>query len=233
VGGNLIRLQDAEGRTYLYDQFPEVKPYLFFTSHIGGAEPIAFWPSAEDPFEALEEVTVERVEEGSWAGVRASWVVQRRERLRGQRYSVSYLVLPGCPVIRVRLAHENPTPRRLRWVGGLMLNLALQGDLEETVLHVPGGTQSWTRHRTPMPFFGQPDVRQPWAWAGKEDSSLTMFVPRGELGSIAVLDLGALIAGLMFVELETGPLGFDEIEFGLALNQPREQTQELIQALEV
>jgi ribosomal protein S18 acetylase RimI-like enzyme len=233
VGGNLIRLQDAEGRTYLYDQFPEVKPYLFFTSHIGGAEPIAFWPSAEDPFEALEEVTVERVEEGSWAGVRASWVVQRRERLRGQRYSVSYLVLPGCPVIRVRLAHENPTPRRLRWVGGLMLNLALQGDLEETVLHVPGGTQSWTRHRTPMPFFGQPDVRQPWAWAGKEDSSLTMFVPRGEPGSIAVLDLGALIAGLMFVELETGPLGFDEIEFGLALNQPRERTQELIQALEV
>jgi len=232
VGGNLIRLQDAEGRTYLYDQFPEVKPYLFFTSHIGGVEPIAFWPSAEDPFEALEQVAVETVEEGLWRGARASWAVEKRERLRGQCYSVSYLVLPGCPVIRIRLAHENPTPRRLRWVGGLMLNLALQGDLEQTVLHVPGGTQSWTRHRTPMPFFGQPDVRQPWAWAGKKDSSLTMFVPRGQSGSAAVLDVGAMIAGLMFVELETGPLGRDEIEFGLALDQPRERTQELIQALE-
>jgi len=88
VGGNLIRLQDAEGRTFLYDQFPEVKPYLFFTSHIGGIEPLAFWPSADDPFEALEQVTVETVSKGTWRGACASWVVRNRERLRGQRYSV-------------------------------------------------------------------------------------------------------------------------------------------------
>jgi ribosomal protein S18 acetylase RimI-like enzyme len=232
VGGNLIRLQDAEGRTFFYDQFPEVRPYLFFTSHIGGVEPLAFWPSTGDPFEALEQVTVEVAEEGSWRGARASWVVENRERLRGQRYSVSYLALPGCPVIRVRLAHENPTPRRLRWIGSLLLNLALQGDLEGTVLHVPGGTQAWTRRRAPVPFLGQPDMRQPWAWVGKGDSSLTLFVPQGQPGSVAALDVGALIAGLMLSELETGPLGHNAIEFGLALNQPKGRTQELMQALE-
>jgi len=136
-------------------------------------------------------------------------------------------------VIRVRLAHENPTSRRLRWIGSLLLNLSLQGGLEGTVLHVPGSTQAWTRQRTPMPFLGQANVRHPWVWAGKGESSLTMFAPQGQQGSVAALDVGPLIAGLMLSELETGPLGRNAIEFGLALNQPRERTQELIQALGV
>ncbi|HUT20249.1 MAG TPA: hypothetical protein VM366_13925, partial [Anaerolineae bacterium] len=233
VGGNLIRLQDAEGRSFLYDHFPEVKPHLFFSHHIGGVEPLVFWPRDDDPFEVPEVVTVRAIEEGGWRGAEARWTVTHREKLRGQRYSLAYLVLPGCPLVRMRLGHENPTPRRLRWVSSLLLNLSLQGDPEGTVLHVPGGTQSWTRHRTPMPFFGQADVQQPWAWAAKDGTSLTMFAPQGSPGSVAMLDLGPVMAALLVSELETGPMGRNTIEFGLALNQPPERTQELIQALAV
>ena len=230
VGGNLIRLQDAEGRPYLYDHFPEVRPHHFFSYHIGGVEPVVFWPRDDDPFEVPEVVTVGAIEEGGWRGAEARWTVTHREKLRGQRYSLTYLVVPGCPLVRIRLGHENPTPRRLRWVGGLLLNLSLQGDLEGTVLHIPGGTQSWTRHRTPMPFFGQADIRQPWAWAAREGTSLTMFAPQGSPGSVATLDLGPVMAALLVSELETGPMGQNGVEFGLALNQPPERTDELIRA---
>lgn len=230
VGGNLIRLQDAEGRSFLYDHFPEVKPYVFLSHHIGGVEPLVFWPRNDDPFEEPEAVTVEPIADGAWRGTEASWTVTHRERLRGQRYRLAYLVLPGCPLVRIRLRHENPTPRRLRWVGGLLLNLALQEGLEETVLQVPGATQRWTRHRTPMPFFGQTDLRQPWAWVARKGTSLTMFAPEGQPGSAAALDLGALIVGLLLAELEAGPEGENAIEFAVALNQPPERTQELIRA---
>jgi hypothetical protein len=230
VGGNLIRLEDAKGRSYLYDHFPEVKPYVFLSHHIGGVEPLAFWPQNDDPFEEPEVVAVEAIAEGLWRGAEARWTVTHREKLRGQYYRVAYMVLPGCPLVRIRLRHENPTQRRLRWVGGLLLNLALQGGLDGTVLQIPGATQRWTRHRAPVAFLGQTDIRQPWAWVTREGISLTMFAPQDEPGSAAVLDLGPLIAGLLLAELETGPDGENAVEFGLAINQPPDRVEELLRA---
>jgi hypothetical protein len=57
-----------------------------------------------------------------------------------------------------------------------------------------------------------------------------MFAPCGEAGCVATLDLGAVIAGLLTTQIETGPGGEEAIEFGLALNQPPERTEELIRA---
>lgn len=232
VGGNLIRLQDAQGRPFLYDHFPEIKPFVFMDNHIGGLTPSVFHPHGEDPFAKPEPVWVEQVEEGPWAGVRAAWTAYESQKLRGQAFTVTYLVLPGCPLVRVRLAHDNPTPRRVRWMGLLMLDLALGGEIGGLTYAVPGAAHPWVRHPTPMvPFMSSPHPTAPWAWAGKGEQSLIAVSPAGSHGMAAAFDLGQMTAMILAGEVETAPHGTSAIEFALALNQDRDSGPAWIQAL--
>ena len=231
IGGNLIRLQDESERTFFYDHFPEVKHFHFFDYHVGGIQPLIFRGDSENLFSEPETVDVQPVEEGAWSGVRASWTVCHNPELRGQSYGLTYLVAPGCPIVRMRVDHRNPTGRRLRWFCGLTLNLALQGDPEGLTVCVPSGDRTWVRHQTPMAFVSQAQLSQPWAWVGKGDQSLTMFVPEGYVGAAIVWDFQMMGIGLLTSQLETLPHGEDVIEYGLALNQSPDKTGDLMQAL--
>lgn len=231
LGGNLIRLQDVQGRSFLYDCFPNVAPKFFIDHHIGGLEPLVFPIDAELPFAEPEEVRVEQAQEGPWMGLRALWTARNQRQLRGQGFSVAYLTLPSSPVIRIVLEHENPTPRRVRWVGALIADLALQGSNDGTVIEVPGGEQPWIRNPVPKPFLSQANLSQPWARAAKGDQSLTLLVPRGSPGMCMMFDLQVMVGGLLAAQLETEPDGSRRTEFALAVNEPRSEIEGLIVAL--
>jgi ribosomal protein S18 acetylase RimI-like enzyme len=231
LGGNLIRLLDAEGRAFLYDQFPEVRPRFFIDHYIGGVQPTILMPDAEVPFVEPERVDLAAVEDGAWRGVRASWTVHNVEKLRGQAYSVTYLVLPGCPVVRVRLAHQNPVPRRVNWVALLVADLAIGGDCADMTLHVPGGIAPWVRSRPQQQFINQANVHEPWMWAGKGEQSLTFLSPDGYPGAVVAADLQVMVLALSVAQIETAPREDTAVEFALAVNQLQCKTAELIRAL--
>jgi hypothetical protein len=230
-GGNLIRLQDVQGRSFLYDCFPNVAPKFFIDHHIGGLEPLVFPIDAELPFVEPEEVCVEQVQEGSWIGLRALWTARNQRQLRGQRFGVAYLTLPASPIIRIVLEHENPTPRRVRWVGALIADLCLQGSIEGTVIEVPGGEEPWIRNLVPKPFLSQANLSQPWARAIKGDQSLTLLVSQGFPGTCMMFDLQAMLGGLLAAQLETDADSSTRTEFALAVNEPRSEVDRLIAAL--
>jgi hypothetical protein len=81
VGGNLIRLEDNEGRTYLHDHHPEVRPRLVVDYHIGGVEPHICCPGDEPLFSEPEDVAIKVVEEGCWKGACAAWTVRHHRTL--------------------------------------------------------------------------------------------------------------------------------------------------------
>jgi hypothetical protein len=178
-----------------------------------------------------ERVEAEVVQEGAWCGARASWVVENIETLKGQHFSASYLTLPGSPIVRVRLSHHNPTPRRIAWVGILFVNLALQESMEDTVIQTPGGTQVWTRNHVPNPFIGLSSLEQPWGRVSRGDQSLAMLASEGSRGVPMLADLQQLIAGFLSGVPVTEPYGESSVEFTLAINQPETQIEVLRAAL--
>ncbi len=231
VGGALIRLTDAQGRTFLDDNYPEVQPKFFVDHHVGGLQPLVFHEGDELPFAELETVDAQAVEEGLWQGVQVGWTVTHQEKLRGQRFVLQYLTLPGSELVRLKLTHCNLTPRRIEWVGGFFVNLLLQGALEETVLQAPGGTQAWTRNRAPKPFISQASLVEPWARAFKGDQSLALLSPPGRNGMVVLADFFQIMGGFMLGIQETNAQSQTVIEWAVAINQPAEAVKTLLAAL--
>ncbi|MBN1579774.1 MAG: GNAT family N-acetyltransferase [Anaerolineae bacterium] len=230
-GGNLIRLQDAQERSFLVDNFPEVVPMFFIDHHIGGIQSIVFGRNGDMPFVEPELVEAEIVQEGAWKGARASWVVDNIEALKGQQFSLCYLTLPGSPIVRVNLSHHNPTPRRIEWVGLLFVNLALQGELAGTIIQTPGGTQAWTRNYVPKPFLSLSSLKEPWGRVSKGDQSLSVLAVKGSRGTTMLADLQQLICGLLAGVPVTEPFGDTDIEFAVVINQPETQVEIIREAL--
>jgi GNAT superfamily N-acetyltransferase len=231
AGGNLIRLTDSQKRSFFADNYPEIKPRLFVSYNIGGIQPLIFDPSQDNPFFEPEKTTTEIVTDGPWKGVKASWTVENQEVLRGQNFSLTYLTLPGSPVVRVVLEHENPKDRVVKWAGLLLADLQLQGSMDDTVLTAPAGTRTWVRNRVTKIFMSPANMNNPWVKASKGDQSVTFFVPEGSQGAVMVLDLVEMIAGLMVASAETRPHEKAVAEFALVVNYPDEKITELIKAL--
>lgn len=231
VSGALIRLTDAQGRTFLDDNFPKVVPRFFVDHHVGGLQPMVFHEQDELPFAELETVDAQAVEEGLWQGVQVAWTVTHQEKLRGQRFVLQYLTLPGSELVRLKLTHCNLTPRRIDWVGGFFLNLLLQGAMEDTVLQAPGGTQAWTRNRVPKPFISQASLVDPWARAYKGDQSLTLLAPFGKNGAVVLADFFQVMGGFLIGVQETDAQAQTSVEWAIAVNQPVEAIKTLLVAL--
>ena len=146
LSGSLIRLHDAQGRGYLFDNAPQVQPWHFFENHVGGLQPFCAGMHLEMIFAELDPIRAEPVEDRRWKGVEVAWTAYKDEHLRGQQFRLATLTLPGSNLLRVRVRHHNPTPRRVEWFGGLTANLALGGEVEGTVVHAPGGRGTWIRN---------------------------------------------------------------------------------------
>jgi len=235
LSGSLIRLSDAQGRGYLYDNAPEVKPWHFFENHVGGVQPLVAGRRLELIFDELDPLQAEAVEEGHWKGVEVSWTAYKNEHVRGQEWRLAYLTLPGSNVVRLRLRHHNPTPRRVEWFGALLANVNLAdapgGSFEGVTVRAPGGQGTWTRNPAPKPFVSPGHLGQPWTHVSKGEQSISFLKTGGYLGAVQVLDFPEFAMGILYSLMETGPQGNGELEFALALNQPQASIQHLIAAL--
>lgn len=231
VGGNLIRLKDAHDRSFLADNYPEIKPKFFISYNIGGIQPLISTSDQDTPFFEPEKCCAEIVTEKPWKGVKASWTVHNQELLRGQHFSLTYLCAPESPIVRIRLEHNNPVKRVVRWVSLITADLELQGSMDGMTLTTPGDTQPRIRTRGTTMFLNPADLENPWMRASKGDQSLTVVVPESSPGAVMALDFAEMMVGLMSAQQETGPYGKTAVEFVLALNQPAEKVRELRKAL--
>ena len=230
-GANLIRLVDAQGRAFLADDFPKIGPKFFFEHYVGGIQPAIFTIGTENPFTEPERITTSLAEDGPWRGMKTSWTITKAEKLRGQQYTLTYLTLPESEIIRIRLEHRNPTLRRIKWATLSLVHLALQGDMDDTIIKVPGGIHPWIRPHAQKFFVSPPNLNEPWSRVTRGDQSLTMLCPAGFHGTTMAFDFGEMIAGGLLAALETDPEGETVLEFALALNQPEEIIDMLRDAL--
>ncbi|MGD2250815.1 MAG: GNAT family N-acetyltransferase [Candidatus Methanofastidiosia archaeon] len=231
TGGNLIRLQDTEGHTYFADNFPDIKPKGILQYNIGGIHPFVSEFYTENPFSKPEKVQTAIIEEGPWKGVKAWWKVQNQDELRGQKFSVSYLVLPGSPVVRIQVEHENTSPRLIKWNSLLLSDIELQGSIKGTVITAPGGCQTWVRNQVPHLFKSLANLDTSWVTASKKGKSVTFFVPEGVTGTVIIVDLVEMIHGVLVGLTETEPHKKTILEFALVINQPQKNVDILRQAL--
>ncbi|NHJ84261.1 MAG: hypothetical protein FK734_02290 [Asgard group archaeon] len=232
-GGNLIRLEDENKKTFLLDEFPEVKPKFFLQHYLGGCQPGIFHSNADEPFNEPELVSSEKITEGDWVGVKSSWVIEKdKEFFYGQKAEIKYLTLPNSSIIRVKLILENPTPRTISWMGLLLLDIGLQGSKEGNMVEITEDQGTW--YHNPIkhqPFISQSAFDKPFARIAKENQSLALGIPEGGTGSIAVADLGVMLMGLMIGLQFTQPKSSSEVSFALMINQPREKLSEVVKAL--
>ncbi|MBU7016750.1 MAG: GNAT family N-acetyltransferase [Theionarchaea archaeon] len=226
VGGSMIQVEDSQKRSFFSHNYPEIKPKFFMNYNIGGIQPLLFTPRDDNPFFEPEKTHAEIVKEGIWKGVKVSWTIQNHEFLRGQDYTLTYLTVPDSPVVRMRLEHQNPTDRLVKWTAILVADLELQRSLEDITLMAPGGIQTWTKNRIQKPFMSLAREGNSWVRASKGDQSITFFDPKGSSCITMILDLVEVILGFMVAEDETGPHGVSVAEFAFMVNQEVEKVQE-------
>ncbi|HUT80400.1 MAG TPA: GNAT family N-acetyltransferase [Candidatus Bathyarchaeia archaeon] len=232
-GGNLIRLEDENGQTFLIDNFPEIKPKFFLEYYMGGCQPGIFHVNADEPFTELEIVTSEKITEGDWVGVKSSWIIQKgQDYFYGQKAEIKYLTIPNSDIIRINLALENQTPRTISWMGLLLLDIGLQGIKEGNIVEIIDDTETWFHNPIKnQPFINQSSFKNPFARISKGKQSLALVIPKGTTGSVAIADLGVMLIGLMIGLQYAKPYSKSEVSYTLMINQPSEKMSELVKAL--
>ena len=230
-GGNLIKLEDNEGNTYFNDNFPKIQPKFFIDHHIGGVQPLVFWMNEDNPFSEPEKTKTEIVEDGEWKGIKSTWIISKSEHLKGQEISLSYLTLPDSNLVRIKLENNNTSSRRIRSVSALLADICMQGDIENSVIHVPGGLKTWTRNRVMKPFLSNANPDEPWVRITKNSKSLDFICPDGFHGSNTIFDAQVAIMNFMVSLFDLKPKEKAVVEFALAINQPYESIGEIRKAL--
>jgi ribosomal protein S18 acetylase RimI-like enzyme len=231
IGGNLLRLKDSNKRDLLVDNFPTIQPFFFLEHFIGGIQPAIFHPDDYEPFGEPEQIKAEIVQDGDWKGVKAVWTVKNVRRLMGQKYSISYLTLPGSGVIRVKAENVNESQRKVRSIASFISTIALDGDAADNTITAPGGSSIWIRNRVPKPFQNFSQHRNPWVRFSKKDQSITFVSAEGHHSITTVFDAQMAIFGFTGAMLETEPEDNYSVEFLVLVNQPEESINHVRKAL--
>ncbi|NPD89224.1 MAG: GNAT family N-acetyltransferase [Asgard group archaeon] len=231
IGGNLIHLKDNEGNVFLMDSFPEIGPKFFIDHYLGGIQPAVFHPVEGNPFAELETTDAEEISDGDWKGVKTYWINEKSEWLKGQKYSISYLTLPGSDLIRIKFNNTNETPRKVTTIVAMIADIALKGEAAGNVVEVPGGKGNWIRNRIQKPFINQTNIDEPWVRITKDDVSLSFLSPVGYYGSSTIFDSQVMLINILVAFMETEPYQSSTSEFILILNQPEEAIDQVRKGL--
>ncbi|MHA1408420.1 MAG: hypothetical protein ACTSSG_13710, partial [Candidatus Heimdallarchaeaceae archaeon] len=231
ICGNLIRLKDSLGRTFLYDTFPDIKPKFFMEHYLGGMHPLIFHSSDETAFTYPEKISSSFVSDGAWKGIQASWIVKNSELLKNQNFSITYLTLPGSSLIRVIVKNKNQSSRKIQAIIFFVNDIALEGKTEGNTIQVPGGFGTWTRNRVQKPFENQTNIKEPWVRVYKNNQSLSFFLIPGKLGINTIFDAQMAIMNFIGTTLETQPFSESTFEFFVLINQPQNSINEILRAL--
>lgn len=232
IGGNLLRLKDAKGKTFLIDNFPELQPRFFFTHNIGGMQPAVIHFAGDNPFHKPEVTTTKIVEDGLWKGVKSSWTITNdKEYLKGLGVETTYLTLPGSDIIRVIMTLDNKTSRKLPCGSGLMVDLGLDGSRENNVIEATGGSGLWTRNPVKKQFMANSSFEEPYCRVTKGKQSLAIVIPDGYPGSAISVDLVMMLLNWIINYTYVEPNAKTTTEMVIMINQPREKMEEVRIAL--
>ncbi|MHA1220243.1 MAG: GNAT family N-acetyltransferase [Candidatus Heimdallarchaeota archaeon] len=232
IGGNLIRLKDRKGRSFVLDSYPEIKPKFFLENYLGGMQIQTFHQNAGDPFSELEDTKAEAITVGPWFGVKTSWtIIKDKYHLFGLNVETKYLTLPNSDIIRVIVTLDNNTPRTIPWFGAMLSDIGLNGSKEGNVLEVHDITGTWFRNSMKKQFLSQGSFDKPYSRVSKGNQSLAFVIPEGHYGSTILFDLGVMLLEWLLGVQYAEPNSKSTIEFAIMINQSQEKMTELVQAL--
>jgi len=230
-GGNLIRLQDSEGNTYLDDSFPEVGPKSYFENHIGGIEPKFMTPDTFGSFFDIEDVSSKIFIDGIWQGVKVDFKIEKLDDLRGQEFSIRYLTLPGTKLIKIVLVHENPKEREVEWFSELFIDVSLKGSLENTIVECPGEYENFKRKYQKQNFVPPANIDKPWFYFKKEDLSIGGFSVEGSPAYTTVLCNDEINMAFLVANMVSEAMGEEEVEMGIILDVSKDDIEKARRAL--
>ncbi len=223
--GNLIRLEDSDGNTYLDDSFPEPKPKSWFENHIGGLGPRLMTPDDLHSFYEIEDVSSQEYIDGRWRGVKVDFKIEKLDSLRGQKFSIKYLTLPGTKLIKIVMDHHNPKEREVNWYGEFFIDVLINGSLEDTVVKCPGKYEDWERSHQTQQFTPQPNIEKPWFLFRREDVSLAGFGVEGSPSFSTVICNEEVNMAFLVANMVSQAYDEEEIEFGMILDGDDEKVR--------
>lgn len=230
-GGNLIRLVDSEGNTYFYDRFPEPGPKIYFENHIGGIEPRLILPDDLEEFYEIEDVSSKKFSNGVWKGVKVDLTIEKLDELRGQKFSIRYLTLPGTKLIKVILVHDNPKAKEVRWLGEFFIDVLLNKTLKDTLVECPGKYGDWKRKYRTQNFMVPANIERPWFYFTDGDISIGGFGVEDSLAYSTVLCNDEIHMGFLAANMMSQPFGSEKVELGVILDTTKDEIETARKAL--
>ncbi len=107
--GNLVRFAPENQENVFYDTFPRAEPFIWWARFFTGLGPIAAGWGVWDWESSLpeEKWSLSEKSVGPWTGYEVTSEFRHSPGLKGLQFRVSYMVLPGVPILRAEISAEN------------------------------------------------------------------------------------------------------------------------------
>ncbi|MFP4051288.1 MAG: hypothetical protein ACLFVB_06060, partial [Thermoplasmata archaeon] len=230
-GGNLIKLVNSNGDTYLADTFPEPQPKSYFENHIGGLQPRLMTPEDFYSFYEIEDVSSKKYSRGKWKGVEIDFDIEKLDSLRGQNFSIRYLTLPGTKLIKIEVVNDNPKVKEVNWFGEFFIDVLLNGSLEDTIVKCPGKYEDWERSYQTQQFSPPPNIERPWFMFKKDDISIAGFGVEGSNAFSSVICNEEINMAFLVPNMVSQPKKEHEVEMGIILVADEEEIERARRAI--
>jgi len=230
-GGNLIKLVNSNGDTYLADTFPEPQPKSYFENHIGGLQPRLMTPEDFYSFYEIEDVSSKKYSRGKWKGVEIDFDIEKLDSLRGQNFSIRYLTLPGTKLIKIKVVNDNPKVKEVNWFGEFFIDVLLNGSLEDTIVKCPGKYEDWERSYQTQQFSPPPNIEKPWFMFKKDDISLAGFGVEGSNAFSSVICNEEINMAFLVPNMVSQAKQEHEVEMGIILDADEEEIERARRAI--
>ncbi|MGQ4912941.1 MAG: GNAT family N-acetyltransferase [Candidatus Thorarchaeota archaeon] len=141
--GGMIRLNRVDGQSPLLDTFPEVLPFAWWERFHSGITPLLLGDNAWDWETGFskERWTLEETSDGPWIGYTATTETRHVPMAKNVRLEVSYLLLLGTPLVKMRLKVTNESSVWRRMKMGLRGAVRPGGDVQSKVHTIVDGSE--------------------------------------------------------------------------------------------
>lgn len=192
---SLYAVEKRVGKKYqnqLLTSFPRESQLSWFKPWFGGIQPAIFFRDWGFPGKLYrEKFTAEKVEydmrTGFWSGVRLKTRIKETEKLRGLRYEIEYLTLPGSNALKVVRRYTNTNSYTYKFRDCIAVYLALGGQRDGVHYFNRGGP----RHRKRSIFTIGSHSEEGWAAVVNERKGISAaLVSASSFSSAGIDDLG-------------------------------------------
>ncbi|MGY5864232.1 MAG: GNAT family N-acetyltransferase [Candidatus Thorarchaeota archaeon] len=108
-GGTLVRYGEADAQSILYDTFPKVGPFVWWDKVYSGLHPMLVGWNVWDWESGLQKESWSIADEkvGPWVGYKTSSKLQFSPGMKDMEVTMRYLMLPGTPLLSVKVSITN------------------------------------------------------------------------------------------------------------------------------